>query len=306
MSNVTRYIHDLDLYNYDVTDKEENRLLYSYYILTRISKMFRWHNLPDTVPEYILELYLQRNGCCAFTKVDGEYRIFFGGLGGTQDIYYRSTLFTVGNPKLKQSLMLEIDKDCVLMKNDPMLIGLLPVINKYANMLVENDITTINTLTMMRPTTILTTPNESTKKAGEEYLKQISDGNLGIMLTKQNVLGEIGSIQTGSIATNALSQCIEHKQYTLASLYNELGLQSNYNMKRESINSNEAQLNEDILRPLPDVMLEFRKIACDEINRMYGLNISVEFDSSWKENQIMINKSLEGDEDGMEENKEVE
>ena len=48
-------------------------------------------------------------------------------------------------------------------------------------------------------------------------------------------------------------------------------------MKRESINSSEAQMGQDSLRPLIDDMLHERKNAYDKINKMFGLNTSCEF-----------------------------
>ena len=52
-------------------------------------------------------------------------------------------------------------------------------------------------------------------------------------------------------------------------------------MKRESINSSEAQMGQDSLRPLIDDMLHERKNAYDKINKMFGLNITCEFHTPW-------------------------
>jgi len=77
-------------------------------------------------------------------------------------------------------------------------------------------------------------------------------------------------------------------QYTKASWFNELGLNANYNMKRESINSDESQLNDDALLPLVDDMLNCRRLAAEKVNAMFGTSISVDFASSWQDNQQEI------------------
>jgi hypothetical protein len=59
-------------------------------------------------------------------------------------------------------------------------------------------------------------------------------------------------------------------------------------MKRESINSNESQLNDDMLLPLIDDMLYMRKLGLDKVNEIFGTNIDVEFSSSWKNNEIEL------------------
>ena len=71
-------------------------------------------------------------------------------------------------------------------------------------------------------------------------------------------------------------------------------------MKREALNSSESSINNDILFPLVDNMLEQRKQGCDRINKLYGTNISVKLNSSWsdnhKEEQAVID-SLEKNEE---------
>ena len=54
-------------------------------------------------------------------------------------------------------------------------------------------------------------------------------------------------------------------------------------MKREALNSAESALNDDILYPLIDEMLEERQKGVEKINKLYGTNISVELSSVWKQ-----------------------
>ena len=67
-----------------------------------------------------------------------------------------------------------------------------------------------------------------------------------------------------------------------ASCFNEIGLNANYNMKREYIGHNEVSLNDDFLLPLVDNMIKNRKIAIDKINSMYDTNIEIDYASAWK------------------------
>ena len=102
----------------------------------------------------------------------------------------------------------------------------------------------------------------------------------------------------------SLTNLIEYHQYLKAGLFNELGLNSNYNMKRESINSNESQLNDDMLHPLIDTMLREREEGVKRVNAMFGTDIKVSFNSSWLENemeedaihQIMQSEKLQAEE----------
>ena len=88
---------------------------------------------------------------------------------------------------------------------------------------------------------------------------------------------------------------IESEQYIKASWYNDLGLNANYNMKRESINSGESQLNDDALLPLIDDMLQCRKNAIEKINSMFDTSISVSLASAWEDNQIELENAQENE-----------
>ena len=90
-----------------------------------------------------------------------------------------------------------------------------------------------------------------------------------------------------------IKDLIESIQYIKGSWYNEIGINAAFNMKREAINEAEATLNEDILYPTVDLMLECRQVALEKVNKMYGTNISVELDSIWKDNRLEDELTME-------------
>lgn len=265
---------------YDFNDKELALRHYLVYMLNRTQKIFEYKNLPDTIPKRMLEFLLQVNGFACVTKVEGELYAFRGGLGGEPDPYYRPTLCVVANPALKFDKTLKIDKDCVILRNDSFLYGLLPLFTRYASAMVENDISfrmaSINT----RIQAILSAPDDATKDAAEKYLKDVADGKLGAIQVNAFLDGITATPMTTSIRT--FTDLIEYQQYLKASWYNEIGLNANYNMKREKLSTTESQMNNDALLPLVDDMLESRRVGLEKINAMFGTDISVEFASSWE------------------------
>ena len=257
----------------------------SYYMLDRTQSMFRWGDLPETIPEKWLEIQLQCGGCCFFTEVNDKFYTFNGGLGGEPDPYYQPTIFTVSNPALNYSKNLKIGEDGVLISNDTLRVGLKPLIAGYTSLLAENRISIRIATIMKRITEIFSGSDEATIESIREYLRQIEDGKLGVI--QENPFLDDVKVQNGATEnTSRLTDLIELEQFLKASMYNELGLQANYNMKRESINSQEAQLGDDALQPLVDNMLKCRKDAVNEINKMYGLDITVEFNGAWFDNEV--------------------
>ena len=284
ISQINKFISNLD---FDTTNKNDLVPMYVTYSLIRTQSMFEYTNLPDTIPKNFLEMYLQCNGNCIIAKVNDNLYAFTGGLGGKPNEYYFPTQYTVANPALNLSKVYTIDKDCVLIPNDSLYIGLLPLIVKYSNQLAENDITLTIADINARITSLISASDDKTYKSATEYINQIKNGKLGV-IAENALLDGIKAQPYSSTASNQITNLIEYHQYLKASLFNDLGLNANYNMKRESINSGESQLNNDALYPLIDDMLNSRKQAIDKVNKMFNTNISVELSSSWKDNKIEL------------------
>lgn len=281
---------------YDPKDKDNNISRYINYMLCRTQSMFHYTGLPETIPARMLELYLQTSGCVAITRVNGELYAFTGGLGGEPDVYYQDTIFTVANPALNYSNNLKIGKDCALVDSDSLRIGLLPLFGRYASAMVENDITMYIADINSRIVSLLSAPDERTRSAAEEYIRKIIKGDLSV-IAETALLDGIRAQPYGSSGTsNQITQLIELQQYLKASWYNEIGLNANYNMKREAINSNESQLNEAALLPLVDDMLRSRQRCFDDVNKMYGTDIHVELYSSWGDLKDATSLDPENDE----------
>ena len=277
--------------------------LTEYYIkdtLIRTQKMFNYNNLPKTIPKEQLELLLQRNGYAVITKVNGELYAFYGGLGGEPNEYYLPTIATVANPALKFSKSMVIDKECVIIKNDVMFMGLMPLIQSTSYLLAQADISFKYALINGRMKAIVTAPNDEVKASLDEMFKQIEKGSSLKVVVDDDLMNELKVSPYGT-NDNGID-IIELKQYIIGSFYQKLGIQSNFNMKREALNSAESALNDDILYPLIDEMLEERQKGIEKINELYGTNISVELSSVWKqlrdqEEQAVNNEDKENNKD---------
>lgn len=247
--------------------------------------MFEYEGLPETMQKTDLERLLQCNGFACVAERDGKLYAFYGGLGGEPNPYYLPTICTVANPALNFSQMFKIDVDCVIVKNDSYYNGLLPLINRYSAQLAENDISLRIADINARIISLITAPDGNTKLAAEEYIKKIIAGEIGIIADESFLDGIKAQPLAGSGYAGIITDLIELEQYLKASCYNELGINSNYNMKRESLNTEESQLNHDALIPLVDDMLENRKQGIEKVNQMFGTQISVKLGGVWRDRE---------------------
>lgn len=289
-----------------VKDKKQSANAYYRYFLARLSRMFEYKNLPDTIPHEILDRYLMNNGIACITEVEGKLYVFYGNMGGPQDVYYRPTEFIISNPHVKSDGQLftanipifdhyqpteEVPgaelgqpKGC-LIRNDTEWQGLSPLLSRYSYLMAENTLTLRTADVMLRIVAMITAPSDKERTAANEYLKSMENGIL-------SVIGEsafFDGVKLQSPPSNNgsyLTQFIEYQQYLKGSLYNEIGLSANYNMKREAIGKGESTLDEDALLPLADNMLLCRKQDLALVNEMFGTEIEVSFSSAWLENEL--------------------
>lgn len=282
---------------YDYKNKEEAVGNYVAYMLARTQRIFKYNGLPDTIPQRMLEIYLQTNGFACFARRNEKLYVFFGGLGGTSgSVYYQPTWVTVSNPALNWSKRLEIGKECEIIRNDSLFVGLIPLFSRYATAMVENDISFDIASKNLRIASLISAPDTRTKQAAEMFLEDIADGKQGVVAEEPFFDGV--KVQPYARAENrTLTELIEYQQYLKASWYNEIGLNANYNMKREALSMAESQMNFDALLPLVDDMLQERKEGLERVNKLFGTNITVELDSSWKLLQEVKEESKRLDEE---------
>lgn len=260
-------------------DRAVNSFIDEY--LTKTQSMFCYDGMPETIPVAEFESMLQVNGCCIVADVEGELYALTGSQGGELDAYYRPTQFIVANPYLKLNKTFNIGEDCVLVKNDFYCNGLMPIIGKYAVLLTDSGIS-LNTATILsRITMLISASDDKTKASADMFLEKIKDGDFSVI--GENAFFKGVQMQTAPTTNTVyISQLIELVQYYKANLLNDLGLNANFNMKRERLNSTEIALNVDGLLPFADNMLQERRKAVEDINKKYGLNVTVDFSSSWK------------------------
>jgi hypothetical protein len=278
------------------------------YMFDRTNQMFEYTGLPDTIPAYYLELYLQMNGQVCITKVDGALYALPGAPGGAPDPYFRPTLYVVANPGLGFSKSLRImnhllpyNKDqsaggeCVMIKNDTMMNGLYYMFSRYATEMAENDVSIRCAQINARHQAFINATTDRDVDSAQEYLDNLVAGKLTAVASK-NFLDGIKTDNLSVQSANTIIQLIELQQYLKASWYNEIGLNSNFNMKREYLSAEEIRSSTDVLLPLIDDMLRCRKDAIEMVNKIYGTNISVDKNSAWENKQAEVDTAQEVEE----------
>lgn len=264
------------MYNYKKKDLNMKRELD--FLLSKTLSMFNYEGLPETIPQRELERQLQTKGYAFITKAKGKLYSFTGGLGGEPDPYGNPTQIVVTNPALDFYKTLDLEKDGVLIRNDSMQNGIRHLLQKYIYMMNESEISMVVNSFNARFPTLLSAGDDRTRESAELYLKKVIDGDLGVIA--ENRLFEGINAQSAGGAGSMFTQLIEYQQYLKATLYNELGLEMNNNMKRERLTEDEVNIT-DIIYPFVDNMRMNREKGIEEVNSMFSKEIEVGFDSIW-------------------------
>ena len=268
-----------------IKDKELMLNVFMRLMLARTQSMFMYSGLPDTIPQEYLERYLQIYGHCIIAEHGNDLYAFNGDLCGLEDVYHNPTQYIISNVALNLTKTYDINQNCILCKNDSYLQGLSLILRKYGTLLIENELTLYTLIKNSRASLLISAPDDKTKQSCELFIDKLDKGEMSIIGESQFFDGiKVQPTMQGS--AGVVIQFIELQQYIKASCLNEIGLNANYNMKRESLNSAESALNDDYLIPLIDNMLYCRKTFIEGVNTMFGTHFSVELHSAWRTNKL--------------------
>lgn len=280
------------------TDNTLDKSLSNYnhinYMLDRTNLMFKHKGLPDTIPEHIFEYMLQTYGVIVVIEHEQQLYALRARLGGWPDPYYRDTTAIISNPALNIFKTYRIVNHlppfnyeewvslppCVAIYNDTQMLGLLPMFIRYASQLTENNISIRSAQINSRQHTAIIADTGPDIESANAYVESLEAGELAT-IARRPFMDGINVVNGLSSQSNSITQLIELDQYIKASFFNEIGLNSNINTKREYVSKGELyNYNEGII-PLIDNMLKCREMGWEEVDKLFSTSISVEKNSVW-------------------------
>ena len=280
--------------NYSITNKTENVKTIIDGYLNKTLTMFYYDNLPDTLPIEEIEKILQLNGTGFITMVDDKLIILKGNYNYEKvDIYNRPYEINCYLPDKREYKTFNIN-DGVIIKNDYLERGLLPIFKKWGYLTNESETTLTIANRFKRMVKTFIANDDPTAESIKTYLNKVNSGETSVIMG--SVLWDSVKVD-GETNSNTLHELIEYDNYIKSELYKEIGLYSNDNMKKERLITSEVETGFNSIYPLVDNMLNCRKIAINKINDKFNTNIKVEFTSSW-EYRLNLGENLTNDDVG--------
>lgn len=262
-----------------------NNRTYSRYLvqLTELAiSMFEWEGLPDSIDSRFLELILFTEGKAVWFRdaemgMDGDYLVLQCAYSGPWNVYrvpIRRRAFAPNGYHRN----LTID-DSVIIWNNMLRMNTYPTVELFARRLWDLD-RTIDVNCRAQKTPVLIQSSEQQRLTMLNLYQQY-DGNAPYIFGDNNL--DVNGLKV--LKTDA--PYVGDKLYQLKTqIWNEaltfLGI-SNLNIQKK-----ERLVSDEVTRSLGGTIasrysrLHAREMACDEINKMFGLNISVKYREDYR------------------------
>lgn len=258
-----------------------------------LTHMFTYDNLPDSVEENFIEMYLTANGTIAWKKekVDGEEKlvIFRGGRSGAIKLYGlgENYLGTNNDPEIGD-IVGKVGVDCVVGYNNG---TMSPDFDYqfYPYVLTEIEKSIIFNVRYARLAPIFEAADSKEKDAIEKLLNDIDDGKM-VNVISENILKELEEGGGGTKTFNLTDvKEIDKLQY-LIKAYEDMrrifttkyGLSDKGSGKMAQQTVDEVNGSTSSAFALPLNMLYWRRKMIDDVNAMFDTNIEVRFSPAWE------------------------
>lgn len=156
-------------------------------------------------------------------------------------------------------------------------------IKRTGEQLTEIDTSVKSLLRTSRASFFISAKDEQTKTAAEIAVRRLLDGEeMTVFLSNLLDSLQFTFSPTAQNAAGLLSELREQYQFTLAEFYHAIGINANYNLKRERLNTAEVDLNiEPLLVNIAD-MQKCMEEGAEQCNRILGWDVAVKLSEEWQ------------------------
>lgn len=271
-------------YNFNNTKKQLNNLtFYKYYnILQLLAKSrFKWSGLPSNIKDKWIEKYLYSEGKCMMFKDEIKgLMVTKCNDGGMLNYYDEPTILRPiatnysGNGESYYN-----DDECILIHNNDEDMPDSLNIRLFAYRLTEITRTIDMNINAMKTPLLVKGSKKQMLSLKQVYAQY--NGNEPVLFMDN----DLGNNPLEVLKTDA-PIVFDKLQIEKNHIWNEamtyLGI-NNANMdKRERLVDDEVQANNEQIEMCAQLALKSRKEACENINRLFGLNVQVEFRNDLK------------------------
>lgn len=254
----------------DNIERETVRLTKHYQMLAL--NRYRWENLPNGIESRYIEEMLYDNGECAmFDHPDLGLCVLRSSSRENLNIYGEPTKLSLTGFNEHRTVMMD---ECVRIMNNDLALPTLPNIVYYARRMAEIDDIIMQNLRQQRVPYLFAT-DENNAFSMKALYDRIYQGEPAIFIDKEMLKGEPENIMViPTVAPYLVDKLQIQKQEMERELLTFLGI-NNTLEKKERLLQDETNSNNQFIKMSSDIGFKQRQLACQQMNEMFGLNVSV-------------------------------
>lgn len=262
-------------------------------LVNKCMNLFEWEGLP--FPSHELEFRAQiMSGYTGVVRSKTYNRLVVANGSGVGVTEYPDQWLTyvwaipgdssqskVANKKTppKESGITHIGVDCVLVRNNSLLIPTKFLIERYAHLLAHAELSLQAILINSRATGIIAARDENQKDDIKHFYDALEDGRTLAIVDDQGLDTLVGSeglrsVSTAYPASTNIKDFWQIRQNLYKEFLTEIGISKSTD-KRERLITSEVEQDAPLYGYSLDDMLRCRQNAAEEMNQIFGLNVSV-------------------------------
>lgn len=277
-----------------------------------LTSMFEYNNLPKGLDRKYIEHTLIRFGCCAIVKINDEFFVGVPAIMPPLDNYGIGTEITITTYNGQHQKRGKIGENCALIWNNTEFVGDF-IISWYAKMFKEIDISMEANVFNSRLHPIPVARNSKIKTAIDNIFKSIKCENKNndtySILSDTAFADEINGTSTKIDVLNLTDVKDVDKLQYLSKFHDDLlrrfctlyghSMQTTGKMAQQTVE--EIQGYDSFSMIIPSNRLEERQKGFAEFNRIFGENVTVEYNEAWQDSlfkkEVISNETGDNDED---------
>jgi len=229
-----------------------------------------WEGLPEGIEEKHIERFLFDHGKAIFFRDPAmSFMCLEAQTSGKLNVYGDSVKWFASGFNYHRQM--DADK-CVIIDNNPIRLSTHDIVMFYVNKITEAERTMDVNVKACKTPYIVACDDKDVLTFKRIF--QMIDGNVpAIYADKALNLDALNVLQTNvKFMGNDL---MDYKKSVENELLTFLGFDNLAVDKKERVNLSEANSNNQMTQSFAELQLESRKLACERINEMFGLNVSV-------------------------------
>lgn len=274
------------------------------YLANLAMNSIKWEGLPDTVDPRFLELTLFERGYALFYQDDVmlQFIALPCDLSGTWDIY---NIPIQRRAFASNGYHYDADKsNSVIIWNNYEHTNMIETTRLYSLRLYELERTIDTNVKGQKYPVLIKAPEKQRLVMKNVYMEY--DGNCPIIFA-DDFLNTDGISVLNTQSPYVADKLFQLKQNILNEYLTKIGIENSNNQKKERMVSDEVGSNYGSIEASRNIRLNARQQACDEINKMFGLDVSVRYNSDLPTLVNGLNDPMSVDEDrSLEEDEIVE